>query len=214
MKIVAPLLLTGVICISASTLVREAASADVQPQYEAWIVSLNPERGTRCLPIHPRSIFERRFECGHAFIATVKNAGSGWQVANTFAFWNANDSKEGPLKVKYDEDMKATEKIINGQSPSWTGYAVRKARISPERFEWLNKEAFRTQCFAYPTSPSDPAKSIYYCYCTQYATRLWSTITSRWEKYTSIFPEDLTAEIQATTKSQGTDFLDGGKEWK
>ncbi|BAY87809.1 hypothetical protein NIES267_73330 (plasmid) [Calothrix parasitica NIES-267] len=209
-----PLLLAGTIGIStsASTALIQKASANTQPQYEAWIVSVNPTRGSRCLPIHPISILGKSVECGHSFIATVKNTGEGWKVEETFGFWN--DNENGSLKVGNTFDKTTTQQILDGQSPAWTGFAVRKARISPSRFEWLKKEAFRTQCFGYPTNLSEPATSIYFCFCTQYATRLWSKITSNWEKYKSIFPEDLTSEIKATTANKGTDFLDDGKVWK
>jgi hypothetical protein len=189
-------------------------------QYEVWIVARKPEK---------ERIIPSRNDAGHAWIAVVRqdytrvqtfrngilqtdvNVFGGWQADTTYAFWEGKN-----LTVNNSEDRDHTNKVIKGESISKRGFAVRKAKISNDRANWIKNGAFREAgCSRYVGAGGFGVE----CNCADYATREWYFLTSRWDDFRiRAFPWDLTLDnlvnaINKQNRERG-DFLDGGRVWQ
>jgi hypothetical protein len=193
-------------------------------QYEVWIVARKPEN----------SWIPRRTDAGHAWIAIVRQDYTqvpkfingklenqnvfdkgGWKVDTTYAFWEGKNLTIGDDNNKND-DFKDTNKIINGESISPRGFAVRKAKISTNRANWIKNGAFREAgCSTYKFGGGTGVE----CNCADYATREWYFLTSQWEDFRIRFftweltLDNLVDSINKQNQKSG-DFLDGGRVWQ
>jgi len=208
-------------------------------QYEVWIVARKPEN----------SWIPSRTDAGHAWIALVRqeytqvqkiingklenqnvfNKG-GWKVDTTYAFWEGKNMTIGDDN-KQNSDFKDTYKIINGESISPRGFAVRKAKISTNRANWIKNGAFREAGCSRYVAVGGWGED---CNCADYATREWWFLTSQWEdfriravtRHTLLIPmggiftaawpltlDNLVDSINKQNRERG-DFLDGGRVWQ
>jgi hypothetical protein len=158
----------------------------------------------------------------------------GWQVDETYAFWSDTNLSINKGRDKNDKDWGDTNKIIRGESISPRGFAVRKAKISTNRANWIKNGAFREAgCSTYQLVGGTGEK----CNCADYATRQWWFLTSKWDDFRirAITPEtlylltpvpnisagtwqlrldNLVNEINKKNWETGGDFLDGGTVWQ
>ena len=195
-------------------------------QYEVWIVARKPEN----------SWIPSRTDAGHAWIALVRQDyhqvktfrngilqtdvnvfdRGGWKVDTTYAFWEGKNLTVLDKSNKKDDDFDHTNKIINGQSISPRGFAVRKAKISTNRANWIKNGAFREAgCSTYKFGGGTGVE----CNCADYATREWYFLTSQWEDFRiRAFTWELTLDnlVDAINKKnrESGDFLDGGRVWQ
>jgi hypothetical protein len=195
-------------------------------QYEVWIVARKPEN----------SWIPSRTDAGHAWIALVRQDyhrvqtfrngilqtdvnvfdRGGWKVDTTYAFWEGKNLTVLDKSKKENDDFNHTEKIINGKSISPRGFAVRKAKISTNRANWIKNGAFREAgCSTYKAWGGTGVQ----CNCADYATRQWWFLTSQWEDFRiRAFTWELTLDnlVDAINKKnrESGDFLDGGRVWQ
>jgi hypothetical protein len=191
-------------------------------KYEVWLVARKPNEG----PIPKPS------DSGHSWIALVKrdytttktfkdgvlqtqeeNPKNDWNVDTTYGFW---DRKENPLVIdEAGNDRSDTEKLIRGESISKRGFAVRKARISKSRVDWIKGGAYREAgCDNYFFGAGVNGT----CNCADYSTREWHVLTSKWEDFRiraltwQLTLDSLVDSINEKNQKDGG-YLDGGKTW-
>lgn len=176
----------------------QAESSD----YEVWLVARKPEN----------SFIPKKNDAGHAWIAIVRKDTDGWKTDTTFGFWDTNE----PLIVNKDNDFNDTEKIIRGESISKRGFAVRKAKISVNRANWIKNGAYREAgCSTYRVATGTGDR----CNCADYATREWHFLSAYQEDFrVRAFTVDLTLDslvdkINKKNADSG-DFLDNGNVWQ
>ncbi len=124
------------------------------------------------------------------------------------------------MTVNNSEDIEHTNKVIKGESISKRGFAVRKAKISTNRANWIKNGAFREAgCSTYKFGGGTGVE----CNCADYATREWWFLTSQWDDFripgVTINPWNLTLDglvdkINTKNRATGGDFLDGGRVWQ
>jgi hypothetical protein len=210
-------------------------------QYEVWIVARKPENSS--FP----SFSGEGIDAGHAWITLVRQDylrvqtfrngilqtdvnvfKDGWKVDTTYAFWKGKTLTIGDDKNQ-NSDFKDTNKIIKGESISKRGFAVRKAKISTNRANWIKKGAFREAgCTTYKLVGGTDEE----CNCADYATREWWFLTSQWDDFRiraftghtllilrgdiyngtwQLRLDNLVNEINQKNRATGGDFLDGGR---
>jgi hypothetical protein len=190
-------------------------------QYEVWIVARKPENSGIPLPN----------DAGHAWIAVVRQDYTrlktfrnnilqkdenvfdrgGWQADTTYSFWpNSN------LTVNHSSDSGQTTKIIKGESISKRGFAVRKAKISNDRANWIKNGAFREAgCNTYWAVGGIRGG----CNCADYSTRQWHVLTAQREDFRirsvtwQLTLDNLVDAINKKNRESG-DFLDSGRVWQ
>jgi hypothetical protein len=212
-------------------------------QYEVWIVARKPENSS--FP----SFSGEGIDAGHAWIALVRQDyhrvqtfrngilqtdvnvfKDGWKVDTTYAFWKGKTLTIGDDNNQ-NSDFKDTNKIIKGESISKRGFAVRKAKISTNRANWIKNGAFREAgCTTYKLVGGTDEE----CNCADYATREWWFLTSQWDDFRiraftghtllilrgdiyngtwQLRLDNLVNEINQKNRETGN-FLDGGRVWQ
>ena len=185
-------------------------------QYEVWIVARKPE--------------DLQNATGHAWIALVRQDYTrvqkfingklenqnvfdrgGWQADTTYSFWPWSN-----LTVNNSSDFSQTNKIIKGESISKRGFAVRKAKISNVRANWIKNGAFREAgCSNYFAAGGVSGL----CNCADYTTRQWYVLTAQREDFRiravtwNLTLDYLVDQINKKNRESG-DFLDGGRVWQ
>ena len=191
---------TAVFCASLFVTPTQAQAAD----YEVLIFARKPENSSIPLPN----------DAGHAWIAIVRNDGDGqWKTDATYGFWP--ESRNEP-SVNQGTDFDHTNKYLRGESLSRRGQAVRKARISVSRANWIKNGAYREAgCSRYQALGGTGTS----CNCADYATRMWWVLTAKREDFRiRAVTVDLTLDYLVNTinrrnRAEG-DFLDGGRTWQ
>ncbi len=193
-------------------------------QYEVWIVARKPENSRIPLPN----------DAGHAWIAVVRQDYNrvktfrngilqtdenvfdrgAWQADTTYSFWPSSN-----LTINNSSDFDQTNKIIKGESISKRGFAVRKAKISNNRANWIKNGAFREAgCTNYFAAGGVGGV----CNCADYTTREWYFLTSQWEDFriraivargSELTLDYLVDQINKKNRESG-DFLDAGRVWQ
>jgi hypothetical protein len=196
--------------------------------YEAWIVSRKYKKPSFSLS-----------NAGHAFTAIIKKerrkvtkyiggvyAGDftqegDWKVWHTYGYW------PGGLKVDNgcstgdkETECQDVKDILSGISISDRGQAVRKARISESRANWIDVNRNVVGCTNYfVVGTNTDNKNLYSCNCVTHAAGQWNQITSGWDnfKQQGLFdyaPDILVDQINNQNQVTGNQFLDGGKTWQ
>jgi len=207
-------------------------------QYEVWIVARKPENSRIPLPN----------DAGHAWIAVVRQDYTqvktfrngilqkdenvfdrgGWQADTTYSFWPSSN-----LTINNPSDSGQTTKIIKGESISKRGFAVRKAKISNDRANWIKNGAFREAgCNTYWAVGGIRGG----CNCADYSTRQWHVLTAQredfriravtgatlnlltpapniWAGTSELTLDNLVDAINKKNRESG-DFLDSGRVWQ
>ena len=215
------------------------------PLYEAWIVSKKYEG----LVPHPQNV-------GHSFIAIVRKKqknvvtfrdgvkistsspqdDGNWDAYRTYGYWPAGPAMLGIAGKVADgkctsdpnpnSECQDTTKILNGVSISNRGQAVRKARISEARANWLINNPNFGNVTGYTLDgiwlgSGSPGN------CVTYATLQWKNITANQDNWvpTNVYfsagkrfvksnPGDLVEYINSKNQSTGNQFIDNGNTWQ
>jgi Ricin-type beta-trefoil lectin domain len=212
--------------------------------YEAWIVSRKYE-----------GLVPSFTNIGHSFIAIVRKKqktvvtfrdgvkvstsspqdDGNWDVHRTYGYWLGNGL--GVIQTTYgcglrdkknvqDADCYDTKDILNGISISNRGQAVRKARISEARANWLINNPNFGNVTGYTLDgvwfgSGSPGN------CVTYATLQWKNITANQDNWvpTNVYfsagkrfvksnPGDLVEYINSKNQSTGNQFIDNGNTWQ
>lgn len=148
-----------------------------------------------------------------------------WAPVRTYSFWPGNGKyhsyQEGGtnLTVDYKTDFEQLQALLNGQEISARGHAVRKARLTSGRAEWILKSAYQnTGCEKYQGILGISTS----CNCMDYSTRFWYELTGGREDFRfgyqnphnySVSPDTLVIDMDYHTWIKGTEFLDSGRRW-
>jgi hypothetical protein len=167
---------------------------------------------------------------GHAFIGIVAKGSKDnkFKPIKTFGFWPDTN-----LTTDNADDKNNLQKLLNGESISDRGYAVRKSRISDSRANWIMNTSYtEAGCSNYKVVGGVNTE----CNCMDYATRLWHVLTARQEDFrmrpapnfnliTGIggsiisgviydyWPDSLAESMNKHTQKTGTEFVDTGNRW-
>jgi hypothetical protein len=213
-----------------------APQVETFSDYEVWIVARRRPNG---IPFD-----DGRFAPGHAFIGIIARSSinGAYKPIRTYSFWPENNKTRpyqeanSDLTINYPTDFNNLNSIINGQSISDRGFAVRKSKISNNRANWIMNGAYREAgCIRYFVGGVGT-----YCHCMDYSTRFWHFITAgredfriravnkevfnplvlqNWDpRYSHIsyhyWPDALTDAIQKKTNQTGSNFVDGNNVWQ
>lgn len=195
--------LVGVTTIFLASLLVTPTQAQ-NTQYEVLIFARKPDNSSIPLPT----------DAGHAWIAIVRNDGNGqWQTDATYGFWP--ESRNEP-SVNQGTDFDHTNRYLRGQPLSRRGQAVRKAKIGPNRANWIKNGAYREAgCASYQAFGGTGTS----CNCADYATRLWWVLTARREDFRiraitlNLTLDSLVDQINRQNSATG-EFLDSGRTWE
>lgn len=195
--------LVGVTTIFLASLLVTPTQAQ-NTQYEVLIIARKPESSLGIL----------NKDVGHAWIAIVRNDGDGqWKTDTTYGFWP--ESRNEP-SVNHGNDVDYTNRYLRGVSLSKRGQAVRKARISPNRANWIKNGAYREAgCSRYQGVAGRGTQ----CNCADYAAREWHVLTAKQEDFriravtVNLTLDSLVDAINNRNRRTG-DFLDGGRTWQ
>ncbi len=187
---------------TAITMSVPVASVQAQSEgYEVLIIARKPEN--LAIPL--------KNDAGHAWITIIKKERDGWKTDTTYGFWPGSN-----LSVNNSTDVDYTNRYLRGESLSRRGFAVRKARISPNRANWIKNGAYREAgCARYQAIGSTGTS----CNCADYATRLWHVLSAKQEDFrvravtVNLALDSVVNAINNKNRRNG-DFLDGGRTWE
>ncbi len=194
---------SGFLRFSIATIALFSGFAFAQKiEYEVWLVAKKSDQ----------SAIPKFRDSGHAFIALVHGVDGNWQADSTFGFWmNRN------LTVNKSEELEDVNKIIRHESISSRGFAVRKSRISYNRYTWIQNGAYDSAgCKEYQFFGGTGTS----CNCMDYATRAWHVLSAKQDDFRiRAITIDLTLDglvdaINKKNRDSGNDFLDSGKMWQ
>jgi hypothetical protein len=206
------------------------------PLYEAWIVSRkyqSPGPSTTNIGHSFIAIVRKKqktvvtYRDGYKVSTSSPQDDGNWDVYRTYGYWPGTFNTVGKLKtgeLKPDNDCtpegnsecQDTKNILKGISISNRGQAVRKARISENRVNWLiNNPNFANLTFYSVDGVWDGTK---FGNCTTYATLQWKQITANQDNWvpTNVFnnnPGSLVDSINSKNQSTRNQFIDNGNTW-
>jgi Ricin-type beta-trefoil lectin domain len=210
------------------------------PLYEAWIVSRkyqSPGPSTTNLGHSFIAIVRKKQKIVVTYrdlqkVSTSSPQDDGnWDVHRTYGYWPAKgtiatgrgDLQTGKLNPNNDDctpegnsECQDTKKILKGISISDRGQAVRKARISEARVNWLINNPNFGNLNGYVVDGIWPGFGP--GNCTTYATIQWKYITANQDNWVSINigktnPDALVDSINSKNQSTGNQFIDNGNIW-
>jgi hypothetical protein len=188
----------------AGIITMSVPAAPVQAQssrYEVLIIARKPENSA--IPL--------KNDAGHAWVTIIREERDGWKTDATYGFWPGSN-----LSVNNPTDVDYTNKYLRGESLSRRGFAVRKAKISPNRANWIKNGAYREAGCARYQAVGGTGTS---CNCADYATRLWHVLSAKQDDFriravtVNLTLDSLVNAINDKNRRSG-DFLDGGKTWQ
>jgi hypothetical protein len=204
---------------------------NITPLYEYWIVSRKQDQ------TYPWRYAQ--LDAGHAFTGLIRrdqenvkvytngvltqnyNRDKGyWYAYHGYGFWpdGLRVDRNGCNANSSTDECGDITKILRGQSISQSGYAVRKARVSENRANWIHQNSNWAGCSYYPQKVLPGIAVFGGCNCLDYATRQWYLFSSQREDFRPKnwqpdSPNFLVGLINYTNAKYG-EYLDGGNTWQ
>jgi Ricin-type beta-trefoil lectin domain len=212
------------------TTVPESAT----PLYEAWIVSRkynNPGWNTNnighsfiAIVRKNQKVMVTRSNGNKVFTSSPQDDGN-WTAYRTYGYWLKFGVGAGSGELRNTDcksfaqmnECQDTNNILNGKSISDRGQAVRKARISENRANWLMNNSNFGNVLGY--SVDGVWDGFHVGNCVTYATLQWKQITGNQDNWvpTNVFnnsnPGALVDFINSKNQSTGNQFIDRGNTW-
>jgi hypothetical protein len=205
------------------------------PEYEYWIVARKQEEtlpwrylvkdaGHAFTAIVRRNMrYSDRYVNG-AFTGRVTEPTSNWYVWHTYGFWPGGLRVDVPCSTgsvitqEGYSDCANTNSIISyNYIPYSQGWAVRKARVSESRANYIHANLNFAGCSSYPALGL-AATTTGGCNCLDYATRSWYLFSANREDFrpaqnwSPVSPNTLVDLLNDAIVDGG--YLDNGRIWQ
>lgn len=207
---------------------------NITPLYEHWIVSRKQDQQ------YPWRYAQ--LDAGHAFTALIRrdqenvkvytngfltqdyNRNKGdWYAYHGYGFWpdGLRIDRGGCNANSTTDECGDVMRVLRGQAISQSGSAVRKARVSENRANWIHNNFNWAGCSYYPALGTTPVglASNGGCNCLDYATRQWYLFSAQRERedlrpsnWQPTSPNNLVLLINELNRDG--EFLDGGNTWQ